>query len=230
MNWKIHITHNNALPWVTKEYILSNIYKKAIQMSNKTFVEMFGFDHPPARLSQAVVILIDMQREYLDGSVPLPDLQGTLVGAKDLLTAARLHNTPVFHVVNQGPGGNLLFNADGPYYAELTEVAAINGEATIIKHLPNAFAGTHLHALIGATGRKQLIIAGCTTHVCVSATARAALDLGYESTVVAKATTSRDLFDFKGNKIPAEIVKQVALAELRDAFAVVIDDVSSLKV
>jgi len=56
------------------------------------------------------------------------------------------------------------------------------------------------------------------------------LDLDYQSTVVAAATTSRDLFDFKGNKIPAEIVKQVALAELRDAFAVIVDDVSSLKI
>lgn len=199
-------------------------------MSNKTFVEMFGFDHPPARLSDAVVILIDMQREYLDGSIPLPDLQATLTAAKDLLKAARLHNTPVFHVVNKGPEGNLLFNVDGPYYAELPEVAAINDEVTVIKHLPNAFAGTHLHSLIEATGRKQLIIAGCTTHICVSATARAALDLDYQSTVVAAATTSRDLFDFKGNKIPAEIVKQVALAELRDAFAIIVDDVSSLKI
>ena len=198
-------------------------------MSNKTFLELFGFDHPPARLSQAVVILIDMQREYLDGSVPLPDLQATLTGAKDLLDAARLNNTPVFHVVNQGPEGNLLFNKDGPYYTELAEVAAIEGEVTVIKHLPNAFAGTHLQSLVEETGRKQLIIAGCTTHVCVSATVRAALDLGYESTVVAKATTSRDLFDFKGNRVPAEIVKQVALAELRDAFAVVVDDVINLK-
>jgi nicotinamidase-related amidase len=198
-------------------------------MSNNTFVEMFGFDHPAARLSEAVVIVIDMQREYLDGSVPLPDLQATLKGAANLLKLARSHNTPVIHVVNQGPKGNLLFNDEGPYYAELPEVAAIDGEATVIKHLPNSFAVTNLYELLQATGRKQLIIAGCTTHVCVSATARAALDLGYQSTIVANATTSRDLFDHKDNKIPAAIVKQVALAELRDAFAVIVEDASELK-
>ena len=166
----------------------------------------------------------------MDGSVPLPDLQATLTGTANLLRIAREHNTPVIHVVNQGPKGNLLFNDEGPYYAELPEVAAIDGEVTVIKHLPNSFADTHLQDLIAATGRKQLIIVGCTTHVCVSATARAALDLGYQSTIVANATTSRDLFDHKGNKIPAEIVKQVALAELRDAFAVIVEDVSELKV
>ena len=136
-------------------------------MNNKTFVQMFGFDHPAASLSQAVVIVIDMQREYLDGSVPLPDLQATLKGAADLLSIARLHKTPIIHVLNQGPKGNLLFNAEGPYYAELAEVAAIEGEATVIKHLPNSFAGTNLQVLVDATGRKQLIIAGCTTHVIV---------------------------------------------------------------
>lgn len=199
-------------------------------MPNKTFTELFGFGHSPARLSEAVVIVIDVQREYLDGAVPLPDLQSTLAATADLLTRARAANTPVIHVINQGPPGNLLFNIDGPYFAELPEVAAIDGEEVVIKHLPNSFAGTNLHELLAKTNRKQLIIVGCTTHVCVSATARAALDLGYQSTIVADATTSRDLDDGFGNTIPAAIVKQVALAELRDAFAVVVKSARDLAI
>ncbi|MES2674091.1 MAG: cysteine hydrolase family protein [Pseudomonadota bacterium] len=199
-------------------------------MFNKTFVEMFGFDHPAARLSEAVVLVIDMQREYLDGAVPLPDLSAAVAGTAKLIARAQVQNTPVIHVVNQGPKGNLLFNSEGPYYAEISDVAAHSGESIVVKHLPNAFAGTNLHELIAETHRKQLIIAGCTTHVCVSATARAALDLGYQITVVANATTSRDLWDHKGSRIAAELVKQVALAELRDAFAVVVEDVDELVV
>ena len=133
-------------------------------------------------------------------------------------------------MINKGPAGNLLFNAEGPYYAELGDIAARTDETVVIKHLPNSFAGTNLKELIDQTGRKQLIIAGCTTHVCVSATARAALDLGYQSTIVANATTSRDLFDHQGARIPAETVKQTALAELRDAFAVVVESADELLV
>lgn len=199
-------------------------------MSKKTFTELFGFEHPPARLSEAVVIIIDMQCEYLDGAVPLPDLQSAVQGAAQLIARAHEFNTPVIHVVNKGPEGNLLFNAEGPYYAELGDIAARADETVVIKHLPNSFAGTNLQDVIARTGRKQLIIAGCTTHVCVSATARAALDSGYQSTVVANATTSRDLFDHKGVRIPAEIVKQIALAELRDAFAVVVESADELLV
>lgn len=199
-------------------------------MSDKTFTELFGFNHPAARLSEAVIIIIDMQREYLDGSVPLPHLQAAVTGAAQLIARAHAQKTPVIHVVNKGPKGNLLFNDEGPFYAELGEIAAREGESVVIKHLPNSFAGTNLQEIIARTGRKQLIIAGCTTHVCVSATARAALDLGYQSTVIANATTSRDLFDHHGNRINAEIVKQVALAELRDAFAVIVESADDLLV
>lgn len=197
-------------------------------MSNKTFTELFGFTPAAAELSEAVVIIIDMQREYLDGAVPLPDLQLAIKGTVELLSLARANNTPVIHVLNRGPAGNLLFNDEGPYYQELAEIAAIGEERVVVKHLPNAFAGTDLLSAIESTGRKQLIIVGCTTHVCVSATARAALDLGYQSTVIADATTSRELDDGFGNKISAAIVKQVALAELRDAFAVIVKSAGDL--
>lgn len=199
-------------------------------MINKTFMELFGFKPVAARLSEAVVILIDMQREYLDGAVPLPDLQSTTAGAARLIERAHQQGAPVIHVINKGPDGNLLFNTQGPYYAELPEIAARPGEHLVIKHLPNAFAGTELHELLQKIGRRQLIVAGCTTHVCVSATARAALDLGYSTTIVADATTSRDLDDGFGNSISARVVKQVALAELRDAFSVVIKSADDLPV
>ena len=197
-------------------------------MSEKTFSELFGFVSAPARLSQAVVILIDLQREYLDGAVPLPGLQAALTGVVQLIQRAAMVGTPIIHVVNRGPAGNLLFNVDGPYYAELDAIKAREGEAVVVKHLPNAFAGTNLQEIIDRTGRRQLIIAGCTTHVCVSATARASLDLGYQSTIVAAATASRDLVDHQGKRLSAEVVKQVALAELRDAFAVVVEAVDEL--
>ena len=197
-------------------------------MNNKTFSHLFGFEHPPARLSQAVVIVIDMQREYRDGAVPLADLPATLAATTELITRAKKYNTPIIHVLNQGPVGNLLFNRDGPYFAELPEVAAQAGDAVVIKHLPNSFAGTNLKELIDRTGRKELIIVGYTTHVCVSATARAALDLGFQSTIIANATTSRDLLNHKGECISAEVVKQTALAELRDAFSVVVESADEL--
>lgn len=199
-----------------------------MQQALETFTEMFGFEQPAASFDKAVVVVIDMQREYLDGAVPLPDIEKTAEAASHLLSLARAQGAPVIHVLNKGPTGGRLFNRSGPYYPELPQVAAEKGEAVVVKTLPNAFAGTELHDRIRETGRNQLILAGCTTHVCVSATARAALDLGYQTTVVADATTSRPLQDASGNVIAAETVKQVALAELRDAFAAVVNSADEL--
>ncbi|GAC1043123.1 hypothetical protein thsrh120_31270 [Rhizobium sp. No.120] len=65
--------------------------------------------------------------------------------------------------------------------------------------------------------------------MCVSTTTRAALDLGYRSTVVANATASRDLPLFDGTDvIPAEIVRQTALAEFGDRFAIIVPDAAAL--
>ncbi len=88
--------------------------------------------------------------------------------------------------------------------------------------MPNAFAGTKLHDLISATGRKSLIVVGFATHMCVSATVRAATDLGYRNAVVAGATATRDLPDPMGGTVEAATVQRTALAELADRFATVV--------
>jgi len=97
----------------------------------------------------------------------------------------------------------------------------------IRKTLPNAFAGTNLHALIQETGRRELILAGCMTHVCVSTTARAAKELGYRNTVVARACATRDLQDPFGEVISADVVQRAALSELKDGFSIVVADASA---
>jgi nicotinamidase-related amidase len=59
------------------------------------------------------------------------------------------------------------------------------------------------------------------THMCVSSTVRVALDLGYRTTVAESACGTRDLPDGQEGKILADVVHQVALAELADRFAII---------
>jgi nicotinamidase-related amidase len=67
-------------------------------------------------------------------------------------------------------------------------VAPIAAEAAVEKTLPNSFAGTDLHVLVTATGRKQLILAGFMTRA----------RFGYRTTVVAAACATRDSPDGLG--------------------------------
>jgi nicotinamidase-related amidase len=106
------------------------------------------------------------------------------------------------------------------------EVAPKDGEAVIIKAMPNSFAGTNLQEVLQAIGRKQLIVAGFMTHMCVSTTVRAAVDFGYMSTIVANACATRDLPDGEGGVVTAAELQRAELAALSDRFAIIVPDVS----
>ncbi|MGY0789214.1 cysteine hydrolase family protein [Azospirillum argentinense] len=190
----------------------------------KTLLALAGAPATPSPLDTAALLLIDAQREYTEGALPLVGVEAAVAEAARLLERARKAGTPVFHIVHHGKPGGALFNPEGPLSGIVAPLIPLDGETVVVKHLPNAFAGTELDSLIRATGRKELIVAGFQTHMCVSSTVRAALDLGWRTTVVDAASATRDLPDGAGGVIPAEVLHRANLAALADRFAVVVKD------
>jgi len=190
---------------------------------------MAGVTPVPSSLAHAAVVIIDAQREYVDGKVPLPGVGPALAEIAKLLARARAAGTPVVHIRHRGrPGG--AFDPAHEGFAIAPEAAPERSETVIDKLLPNAFAETGLKDALAATGRREIVLAGFMTHMCVEATARAALDQGFKATVVAAATATRDLPDPVGGQgIPAAEVQRNALAALNDRFAVVVKDASEIK-
>jgi nicotinamidase-related amidase len=190
----------------------------------RTLLTLSGAPAHPAPLERAALVIIDAQAEYTaSGTLPLVGFDDAVAETARLLALARRHHVPVFHVVHHGPPGAPLFDPGGPGSAIVPPLAPAEGETVIVKHLPNAFAGTDLLARLQASGRQELIIAGFMTHMCVSATTRVAVDLGYRATVVAGATATRDLPDASGGVVPAADLQRSELAALADFFAVVVD-------
>ncbi len=185
-----------------------------------TLLQMAGASPVPARLSESVLVIIDAQKEYRDGALPLIGIDTAIDQAAQLLSRARKAGTPVVHVKHRGSGG--LFNPATPFFDIVEPLQPQPNEMVIEKRLPNAFAGTNLQQFLERTGRKQLILIGFMTHMCVSTTARAALDLGYSTTVVGSATATRDLPNGNGGKVSAAEVQRASLAALADRFAVVV--------
>lgn len=194
----------------------------------RSLLEFSGAPPHTADPSRAVLVLIDAQEEYVRGALPLTGVDEAIAEAARVRRWAQAHAVPVIHVVHHGKPGAALFNPEGPFANIVPALAPEPGEPTLIKHLPNAFAGTGLDARLKQLGRTELILAGFATHMCISTTARAALDLGYSTTVVARATATRDLPDGQGGVIPARWVQASALAELRDRFATVVEDTRAL--
>jgi len=197
----------------------------------KTLLAMAGAPLDPSKLSDAVLVLIDCQNEYVSGVLALPAVAAALKEAARVLDKARKAGAPIVHVVHHGRPGGGVFDPDGPSSGIAPEVAAADGEATVPKALPNAFAGTDLAQVIEKTGKKELIIIGFMTHMCVSATARAATDLGYRTTIVANATATRDLPGPMGEgEVKAEDLQRAELAALADRFAIIVETADDLRV
>jgi len=189
-------------------------------MTAKTLLQLAGADLNPPRLSDACLVMIDLQNEYLSGPLALPDAQAAAANAAQLLARARQQGAAIFHIAHRGKAGGM-FDRAAERGAIIASVAPQAAEPIVEKELPNAFAGTDLQAQLAATGRKNIVLAGFMTHMCVSSTARAALDLGFRTTVDAESCATRDLPDGRGGIIAARTIHDIALAELSDRFALI---------
>ena len=187
-----------------------------------TLLQMAGAPLSPPPLTDAAVLLIDFQNEYVDGALALPGAQDSLAAAGRLLERARSVGAPVIHVAHKGRAGGL-FDRDARSGRIADAVEPRAGEAVVEKGLPNAFAGTGLDALLKDLGRSTIVVAGFMTHMCVSSTVRAALDLGYRAVVVGDATATRSLPAPGGQGvIDAAALQAASLAALGDRFAIVV--------
>jgi nicotinamidase-related amidase len=193
----------------------------------RTLLQLAGANLSPAKISEASLVLIDLQNEYLAGPIALAGAEAAVANSAKLLASARHAGSPIFHVAHRGKAGGL-FDRNAERGAIAAGVAPLAAEPVIEKELPNAFAGTDLRDRLSATGRKNIILAGFMTHMCVSSTARAALDLGFRVTIDASACATRDLPDGRGGTIEARIIHDVALVELSDRFAIIARDGNEL--
>lgn len=195
----------------------------------KTLRQISNLSNTPAKLSDSVLIIVDAQKEYTQGLLPLTGINESINALSKFLQKVRILKIPVIHVVQVGKEGGPICDPKGQYIDIIDEVKPVDGEYVVKKRLPSSFKGTNLHEILENLGRKDLIIAGYMTHMCVNSTVRDAAELGYNCTVVEELTTTRDLPDGKGGVIPAKFVKDIHLIGLSDRFAIICKSADELK-
>jgi nicotinamidase-related amidase len=192
-----------------------------------TMLQMSGLAPTPATMADGVLVIVDAQREYTDGLLPLAGVQAAVDALAVLLDKARRAKAPVIHIRHKGPGK--AFNPSSTGYEIVKQLTPRDGETVVDKGLPNAFAGTELAKHLTGIGRKNLIVGGFMTHICISATVRSATDHGYMCTVAADTVATRDLPDAtNGATISAEAINKITLAALSDRFAWIVPEASGI--
>ncbi|MBD0706591.1 Isochorismatase family protein [Pseudomonas sp. E141] len=183
----------------------------------KTMFQLSGRGYAAANLSQATLIIIDAQKEYLAGPLALSSMDAAVANIKQLLGAARAAGRPIVHVRHLGTHGGL-FDPQGERGEFINGLEPQGDETVVEKLLPSAFHGTELKKRLEDLGPLDLIVCGFMSHSSVSTTVRAAKNLGFRCTLVEDACATRDL-PYKGGVLSAEHVHQTEMAIMADNFA-----------
>jgi nicotinamidase-related amidase/8-oxo-dGTP pyrophosphatase MutT (NUDIX family) len=166
----------------------------------------------------ATLVLIDMQQGLDDPVLGIrcnPDAEDN---ASLLLWAWRWTNRPIIHIQHSSTRADSPLRPGQPGWDFKPDVAPHEGEPVLHKRVNNAFVGTDLEARLRGIGAETVVFVGLTTNHCVSTTVRMAGDLGFRPIVVSDATAAHAC-ELNGVHYSAEIIHNVALANLKDEFA-----------
>ncbi len=171
----------------------------------------------------AVLLVVDVQQGFDQYNESLhrnnPELERNIAR---LLDTWRATGRPIIYVqhVSRLPQSPLRPNQPGVEIKEA--VRPRPGEPIVQKSVNSAFIGTSLEADLRAAGRRTLVVTGMQTNLCVSTTARMAGNLGFDTYVVSDATATFDNTGPDDRLFPAQLLHDVALADLHGEFATVI--------
>lgn len=180
---------------------------------------------PTAALAPArtALVLVDFQREFVDGGLPLPAAAPAAERALRLLGWARERGLLVVFVRQVAAGPGPLFAPGSAGAAPLPGFEARDGEWVVTKSAAGAFTRTDLADRLAARRIDRVIVAGFMTHLAVDSTARDATVLGLRVLVAADATATRTLpATDGGSPLDHRTVQRAALAALGDRFAEVL--------
>jgi len=183
----------------------------------KTMFQLTGRGYAAANLSNASLLIIDAQNEYLNGPLALSGMDAATANIALLLEAARKAKRPVIHIRHLGTVGGM-FDPQGERGAFIKGLEPQGDELIIEKRMPNAFNDTGLQKALENLGSLDVIVCGFMSHSSVSTTVRAAKNLGFRCTLVEDACATRDL-PYKGRVLTAEHVQQTEMAIMADNFA-----------
>lgn len=186
-----------------------------------TLRALYGLPAPTSFVApRTALVLVDYQREFVTGRLPVPDAKAAIAKADALVRWARAQRMQIVFVRNEA------LRADSPVFAPGSATTAFaeglapsDGDWVVTKHQAGAFTKTDLDARLRAAGVDTLLVAGIMTHLAVDSTARDGTVLGYRVVVAGDACATRALPGVAGGVVPAAKVHAVALASLSDRFA-----------
>ena len=169
------------------------------------------------------LIVIDVQREYFDGALPIRHPAGhleSILAAMDDADQVKLPTVVVRH--HQPDPDSPIFRLHSDMWQLLHEVEARPRDLLVDKQLPGSFTNTDLDKFLKAHDIDTVSIAGYMTQVCCDTTARQAFHRGYKVEFLSDATGTLDVSN-KAGSVTAEQLHESILVSQQMFFSDVID-------
>lgn len=154
------------------------------------------------------LLVVDMQRAFVQGADAVPAAPGLLTAVKTQLSRARAAGAQVVHLQNDGTSET--GDEPGSHGWELA-LEPVEGESLIRKTEDDAFVGTHLDTLLRDRGVGACSITGLLSEMCVAATARGALQRGFAVVIAHDSHATYDVPE-QGPSAPAVPARLAARA------------------
>lgn len=168
--------------------------------------------------ASTALIVVDFQKEYFSGKMPIADGPRALENAQRLVAFADAARMPVFQIQHVAPAGSPLFAIDGDTVQFQPGMLPRARDIVLQKETVSVFASTDLDRRLKAMNVKTIIVAGLMTHACVAGAARDAVPLGYHVVVASDASATRDIARANGQTVNSDTLHRAALAEIEDTF------------
>lgn len=175
------------------------------------------------------LIIIDMQRGMLEPAAGERNNPQAPLRIAELLQAWRLAAAPVVHVrhISRSAGSPFAPGQSGVEFQPALQ--PLPHEHVVEKNVPDGFIHSGLERWLRVRGAHSLVIVGVSTNNSVEATARSAGNLGFTTYVVADGCFTFAKVDYHGVLRSAEEVHAMALANLQDEYAQVIESGAALR-
>jgi nicotinamidase-related amidase len=160
------------------------------------------------------LLVIDVQREYFDGALPISYPVGHLeniLAVMDRAGESKIPTAVIRH--HQADPESPIFRLDSEMWQLHDQVQQRPRDVLIDKQLPGSFTSTNLDDWLKEVGADTLSIAGYMTHMCCDTTARQAFHRGYKVEFLRDATGTLTVENAAGKATAEQLQTSILVAQ-----------------
>jgi nicotinamidase-related amidase len=160
------------------------------------------------------LLVIDVQREYFEGALPISHPAGHLERILDVMDIASAHMVPTAVIRHhQADPSSPIFCKGSNMWQLHKEVEDRPRDILIDKQWPGSFTNTILQEWLESVGVKTVSIAGYMTQMCCDTTARQAFHKGYKVEFLRDATGTFTVENEAGKATAEELHQSILVSQ-----------------